>query len=283
MDAEIGGTPSRSDDIPMEAVTDEEIDELGAGLPGADERDLFCAMRFQGSADLREQAICRYIHLVPPLARKFRDYHESREDLIQVGYVGLIKAVDGFDPILGVKFITYATHCILGEIRHYLRDKSQSIRRPRWLASLNRRVSEYMESFMQANRRLPSLGEIARALNIEEDGIVEILKMKSIISLNAMEDEKGGSVALRKIKSLRYETLRLPVEDRITLMNALERLKVLEQRIVYLFFYMDLTQTQIADRMGLSHKKVSRVLNKSLQKMKAFLTMDLWPERQGKK
>jgi RNA polymerase sigma factor (sigma-70 family) len=98
-----------------------------------------------------------------------------------------------------------------------------------------------------------------------------------------MEDEKGGSVALRKIKSLRYETLRLPVEDRITLMNALERLKVLEQRIVYLFFYMDLTQTQIADRMGLSHKKVSRVLNKSLQKMKAFLTMDLWPERQGKK
>jgi len=267
------------DEIAVDAVTDEEIVEFEAGGAGAGEQELFTALRSRREASVREQAICRYLHLVPPLARKFRDFKESREDLVQVGYVGLIKAVDGFDPCQGVKFITYATHCIIGEIRHYLRDKSESIRRPRWLSSLSRRVSEYIETYMQTSRKLPSLKEIAAALNIEEDGIIEILKMKSIVSLNAMEEEKGGSIALRKIKSLRYETLRLPVEDRITLMNAVEHLKGLEQKIIYLFFYMDLTQTQIADKTGLSHKKVSRVLNKSLLKMKDFLTMDIWPDR----
>jgi len=234
--------------------------------------ELFEEFRKTGASDLREQLIREKLQIVIPIARKFRHIKENQEDLIQVGYIGLIKAVDNFDPHKGVKFITYATHCIMGEIRHYIRDKSENMKRPRWLIRLNREVAQFVETFLHENERLPSVLEISNALNIEQEGIIEILKSKYIVSLKDFAEDNPDTLMLNKIRSKRMESFRLPIEDKICLEQAIEKLKIMEKQIVYLFFYKDLTQTQIALDMGLSQKKVSRVLKKSVSKLRDIIS-----------
>lgn len=234
--------------------------------------DLFQELRKTRNQDLRAQIIRDNLHLVIPIARKFRQDNVGQEDLIQVGYIGLIKAVDNFDPDRGIKFITYATHCIMGEIRHFIRDKSDSIKKPRWLKRLSREMAAFVETFLQNEKRLPSIEEIASALNIEGDGIIEILKSKNLVNLNDFQDGTSETLMLNRIRSKQLEDFKLPIEDRIVLEQAVESLRKLEKRVIHLFFYKDLTQTQIAFNLGLSQKKVSRMLKKSLDKLRDFLT-----------
>ncbi|MCD4786270.1 MAG: sigma-70 family RNA polymerase sigma factor [Candidatus Eremiobacteraeota bacterium] len=233
--------------------------------------ELFKEFRKTRDLDLREQLIKEKLQIVIPIARKFHYTKESQEDLVQVGYIGLIKAVDNFKPEKGVKFITYATHCIMGEIRHYIRDKSESMKRPRWLIRLNREVAQFVETFLQENERLPTVLEISTALNIEQEGIIEILKSKYMVSLNDFTEDNPDTLMLNKIRSKRMESFKLPIEDNICLDQAIEKLKIMEKEIVYLFFYKDLTQTQIALDLGLSQKKVSRMLKKSILKLRDII------------
>ncbi len=232
----------------------------------------FQELRKTKSQELRAQIIRDNLHLVIPIARKFRQDNVGQEDLIQVGYIGLIKAVDNFDPDRGIKFITYATHCIMGEIRHFIRDKSDSIKKPRWLKRLSCEMAAFVETFLQHEKRLPSIDEIASALNIEGDGIIEILKSKNLVNLNDFQEGTSETLMLNKIRSKQLEDFKLPIEDRIVLEQAIESLRKLEKRVIHLFFYKDLTQTQIAFNLGLSQKKVSRMLKKSLDKLRDFLT-----------
>lgn len=234
--------------------------------------ELFEKFRETGELDLREQLIKEKLQIVIPIARKFHHTKESQEDLIQVGYIGLIKAVDNFNPYKGIKFITYATHCIMGEIRHYIRDKSESMKRPRWLIRLNREVAKFVETFLQENERLPTVLEISIALNIEQEGIIEILKSKYMVSLNDFSEDNPDTLMLNKIRSKRMKSFKLPIEDKICLEQAIEKLKFMEKEIIYLFFYKDLTQTQIALDMGLSQKKVSRMLKKSISKLRDIIS-----------
>ena len=230
--------------------------------------ELFIKYRSTHDKEIREKIITENLDLVYPISRKFHSSGESFEDLLQVGYIGLIKAVDHFEPDRGVKFSTYATHCIKGEIRHYLRDKSEIIKKPRWLKIINSQVSAFIEGFLQKNQRLPTIKEISKSLNIAEDGIFEILKSHGTISLNELSEPFENRINYYMIKSLSYETFKLPIEDRIVIENAIEKLRQIEKRIIYLFFYVDLTQTKIAQDLGLSQKKVSRMLAKTIEKLK---------------
>jgi len=235
-----------------------------------DERELFA--RGRDDPEVRNQLVCRNLGLVPPIVRKFREASSQADDLLQVGYVGLIKAVSSFDGSFQVKFSTYATHFISGEIRHYLRDKMDTIKRPRWLSGLNRKLAAFLEQFMQAEQRLPSIQEIARGINVSEEGVLELLRARNMATLTPLEQQTPeGTIAVDKIRALHYETFRLPIEDRIVVAEAIDRLKELEQNVVYMFFYHDLTQTEIARSMGLSQKKVSRVLQRALGKMREML------------
>ncbi|MCL5773202.1 MAG: sigma-70 family RNA polymerase sigma factor [Firmicutes bacterium] len=233
--------------------------------------------QYKKTADLslRDRLICLNLHLVNPIVKKFMGIKDLQEDLIQVGYVGLIKAVDSFDPDKGVKFSTYATHCVFGEVRHYIRDSVGSIKIPRWLSSINRRVGKYIENYLQKNQKLPDLEEISKDLNIDREGVIAVLKLRSTLREESLDNEEESS-ALKKIKSLYYESFKIPIEDKIALMQAVERLKDIEQKIIYLFFYKDLTQTQIAVNLGISQKKVSRMMQKSISKLKEVLTRELW-------
>jgi RNA polymerase sigma-B factor len=169
-----------------------------------------------------------------------------------------------------VKFSTFATHWVEGEIRHYLRDKAEVARKPRWILDLVKRVDRYIQQYMQENQRMPEVREISRDLNISEEGIVEIIRVKNALSMDRIEEGGSSDVEINKIKSLRVESFKLPIEEKIAVEQAIENLKMLEKKIVYLFFYYDLTQMQISDRLGISQKKVSRLLNKAVEHIKGY-------------
>lgn len=249
---------------PVEKSTSTKIDT-------SQELEKFKEYKKTRDAELREELISANLNIVYPIARKYLKKDLNLEDLIQVGYIGLIKAVDNFDPDRGVKFFTYANHCIMGEIRHYIRDSTDSIKRPRWLKKLNRQVSSFVEEYVQNNHKLPTIKKISSSLNISEEGIIEILKSGKVLSLDQVSEQRGDQIYYSRIRSVRVENFKLPIEDRIMIFQSLEKLKNIEKKIIYLFFYMDLTQTKIAKDLGLSQKKVSRVLHKTLNKIKEML------------
>ncbi len=185
-----------------------------------------------------------------------------REDAVQAGFEGLLKAAARFDPEKGVTFSTYAGHCIMGEIRHYLR-KEASYHRPGWAADLQQRVNRLVEEYLRETGEAPSISQIAGSLNIREEGVLEIMRC-GLVSLDHID--------ISKVHSIRYETFKLPVEDRIALGMAMDKLSGLQRKVVTLLFYSDMTQSQAACELGLSQRRVSRILAGALKKLKEVLS-----------
>ncbi len=249
-------------DCPDEEHTDEE-----------DDVTLFLA--FQRDRDLlaQERLVARYSRLVVSLVRKFRGRAEW-DDLLQVGYLGLMKAIAAYQVEAGNKFSTYATHCVTGELRHYLRDRTESVRRPRWLQGLSKSVGVFVEKFLQQHSRLPSVSEISEGCNVAPDGVVELLKAGSTYSLEQLQGEAGADAPqYSRIRGLREESFVLSLEDRIWVESALERLFQVERELLQMFFYRDLTQNQIATETGLSPKKVSRMIKKALSRLQGMMRL----------
>ena len=193
---------------------------------------------------------------------------ESYEDLLQVGYVGLMKAVNGYRLDSEAKFSSYAYSMIEGEIKHHLRDAAL-VKRPRWARSLHAKVSEATTRLTAELGRPPLIEEVAGEVNITPEGVSELMKLfcdTDVVSLDAGEDDE---VDVSAIKSLQYETFSLPVEDRILLEKALESLNELQRKVVYLFFYKDLCQTEIGKKLGLSQRKTSRTVASALKVLKS--------------
>lgn len=236
-----------------------------------DEVQLFEEFARTQSPELQEKIVRRYSGLVVSLVKKFKGRSEW-EDLVQVGYVGLLKAVGAYKPSTGNRFSTYASHCVMGELRHYLRDRTEVVRRPRWLQSISRQVGSYVEKFLHEQQRLPTVGEISEGCNLAREGVVEVLKAGSAVSLEQMQTDAGG-VQMQRIRSLREESFVLRLEDRIWLDNALDRLVAAEREIVRLFFFRDLNQNQIAGLTGLSPKRVSRVMRKALDRLGSLMRL----------
>ena len=184
------------------------------------------------------------------------------EDVIQSGYEGLLKALGRFDPGRGVLFSTYAAHCIMGEIRHYMR-KEASYVCPGAVAQLKGRINRMIDDYIKKNGEAPSLSQIAESVNVCEEGVIQAMRA-GLISLEEIE--------LHKIHIRKYESFCLPIEDRIALEQALAKLTELQQRVIYLLFYKDLTQTEAADDLGISQRSVSRVMRKSLKLLSRILS-----------
>ena len=193
---------------------------------------------------------------------------ESFEDLLQVGYVGMMKAINGYRLDSEAKFSSYAYSMIEGEIKHHLRDTAL-VKRPRWARSLHAKVSEATSRLTTELGRPPLLEEVASEVNITPEGVSELIKLfcdTDVMSLDAGDDEE---VDVSAIKSLRYETFSLPMEDRIVLNQALESLTELQRKVVYLFFYKDLCQTEIGKKLGLSQRKTSRTVASAVKVLKS--------------
>ena len=191
---------------------------------------------------------------------------ESYEDLLQVGYVGLTKAIQGYEAREGARFASYAYAMIDGEIRRHHRD-SGILKRPRWARSLYSQISDATARLEGKLGRPPSVEEISEEANVTPEGIREVMKLFHETDAAFLEEEPD----LSAIRSLRHESFALPVEDRIVLEHALDTLSELQQRVIYLFFYKDLTQTEIGKSLGMSQRKVSRTIAAATKTLRGFL------------
>ena len=191
---------------------------------------------------------------------------EPYEDLLQVGYVGLIKAVNGYETGSKARFSSYAYSRVDGELQHHLRDTAL-MKKPRWARSLYAKISEVTTRLTSELGRPPRIEEIAREVNVAPEGVVEVMKLFSDTSVCSLDEERGGEEGpdLSAIKSLQYESFSLPIEDRIVLEQALESLSKLQGKVVYLFFYKDLSQTEIGKQLGLPQRKISDIIASSIK------------------
>lgn len=202
---------------------------------------------------------------------------ETYEDLLQVGCIGLIRAIERFDLSKGHAFSSFAIPYIRGEIQHYLRDKSPSVRVPRQWLTLQRQSLKVIQQLQLELKRTPTDAEIAEALGIalEEWNEVKLAnRNRSLLSLDApVQDEEDGATCLGElVPDSRYRSFQLAQEDQIRLQQALGKLEEGTRKVLEFVFLYDLTQKETAERLGISSVTVSRRVKKglsSLQKMMA--------------
>lgn len=233
-------------------------------------RELFRRFKQEGDAEARDQLIVNHINLVRFLASKFKNRGESLEDLIQVGTIGLIKAIDRFDPERGLEFTTYATPTIMGEIKRHFRDKGWSVRVPRRLQELSAKVNQATDELTNQLQRSPSVAEIADHLGASVDEVLEAMESSSAYSSVPLEG--GGSGEDDESPSIidHYATEDPDLaasDDRIVLEQAIADFSPREQEIIKMRFEQGLTQVEIADREGISQVQVSRLLRRALRRL----------------
>ena len=228
------------------------------------------------SEKITDDQIIKYQPLVKSIAYKFINSGEPLKDLEQLGYIGLINALNLYNQDKGAKFETYATWLITGEIRHYIRDKCFIIKIPRWMKDLNKNIDEFILEYKKENNQAPSLLEISNKLNIAEEGVKEILKARNAVQIVSIDQEPRKCNPniypnLHTIKSKHYEDFKLPIEDVIALRTAFSELKKTQQKVIYYIFVKDLVQTKIAKKLGISQRKVSRIKKSALKELKESL------------
>ena len=233
-------------------------------------RELFRLYKEKGDEEARDQLIVSHLNLVRFLASKFKNRGEPLDDLVQVGTIGLIKAIDRFDPERGLEFTTYATPTILGEIKRHFRDKGWSIRVPRRLQELSAKVNQATEELTVELQRSPSVEEIAAKLGVSAEEILEAMESSGAytsVSLEAggtSEDDEAPAL-IDRLGSV-DEDLDAS-DDRMVIDDAIRDFSPREQEIVRMRFIDGLTQVEIAKRLGVSQVQVSRLLRRTLRKI----------------
>ncbi len=192
----------------------------------------------------------------------------NNEDLIQVGSLGLIKAIEAFKPQYNTKFKTYATYFIKGEIKHYLRDKAGIIKAPRELQELVSKISTTIDNLCQKGIENPSAEEIASELDVDVEKVERVLnidKYRTVISLDQyLKGEDEDFSLLDKIPAGDYEELMSSYENKIMLEDAIKKLPEELKQIIELSYYEDNSQREISEKLHLSQMQVSRRIKKAL-------------------
>jgi len=249
------------------------------------ENDKILLRRYHEEGDLqaREQLIEQYMSLVRSLARRYANRGEQFDDLVQIGSIGLIKAIDRFDVDRGVELTTYATPNIIGEIKRHFRDRGWAVRVPRGLQELNVRLSKLVEQLTVQLSRSPTVPELAKAAGVEEEEVLEALesgRAYSSLSLSSGGTTEDGE-ELDPLESLgEIEHAYEVSEDRAVLAPGFRVLDERERTILHLRFFEGLTQSQIAQQVGISQMHVSRLIRRALEKIRDEINADeLDPDR----
>jgi RNA polymerase sigma-B factor len=250
---------------------------------GENDKALLRRYHEEGDLQAREQLIEQYMSLVRSLARRYSYRGEQLDDLVQIGSIGLIKAIDRFDLERGVELTTYATPNIIGEIKRHFRDRGWAVRVPRGLQELNVQLSKIVEQLTVQLSRSPTIPELAKAAGVEEEEVLEALesgRAYSSLSLSTGGATEDGE-DLDPLESLgeiehQYEVS----EDRAVLAPGFKVLDERERQILHLRFFEGLTQSQIAQQVGISQMHVSRLIRRALEKIRDEITADeLGPNR----
>ena len=205
--------------------------------------------------ELKDLILVTYSGLVERTARKFSGI-EAFEDLVQVGYIGLLNALSKYDPAAGVRFNTYATYLVAGEIKHYLRDKNQTIRQPAWLQELRHKVNKASAGLQTELGRAATEREIADQIGVSETSVHEVIMTQDLLrvgSLDSMQNaEEDTESEIDKIDAAQFSPEQLSVEDRVVLEEAMSQLRTLEQQVLTMFHFEAMNQTEIAHKLEIS-------------------------------
>jgi RNA polymerase sigma-B factor len=232
-------------------------------------------------ADARDELVRLHTPLARYLARRFQGRGEPLEDLTQVAMIGLLKAIDRFDVTREIRFTTYATATIAGELKRHFRDKAWSVRVPRRLQETALRVSRVVGELSQELGRSPTVAEVAARTQLSDEEVIDGLdavQAYSAQSLDAPSDEDGTSSAERLGTE---DDLLETMEGWASVAPALRALPARERRILYLRFYQGQTQTQIAESLDISQMHVSRLLARTLRRLREAVGETDEPEDDG--
>ena len=233
-------------------------------------RELFRRFKEEGDMDAREKLVMSHLNLVRFIANKLKNRGEPIDDLIQVGYLGLLKAIDRFDPSRGLEFTTFATPTIMGEIKRHFRDKGWSVRVPRRLQELSAKVNQATDTLTSQLQRSPTIAEIADYLDATVDEVLEAMESSSAYSSVSLEAPSGADDDDTPSVIDRYATEDSDLaftDDRIIIEEALASFSPRERDVIEMRFLKGMTQIEIAEKLGISQVQVSRLLRRTLKKI----------------
>ncbi|HVO53828.1 MAG TPA: SigB/SigF/SigG family RNA polymerase sigma factor [Solirubrobacterales bacterium] len=246
-----------------------EADLHAEGLAG--ERELWRRFEAERSPAIREELVRRYLPFAKNLALRYRGASESFDDLFQVASLGLVNAIDRFDPSRGTPFAAFASPTILGELKRHFRDRVWTVRVPRGLHDRMAEVDKAISELTVKLQRSPSVGEIAERLELDPTDVLEVLEAshnRRPLSLDrpvGNDDEESTAAEWIGDEDQGYEL----VEDKLALEEVLPHLDERERTVLKLRFVDDLTQSQIAEQIGHSQMHVSRILRRALDRIRA--------------
>lgn len=224
---------------------------------------------------VREKLVFLHMNLVRYLASRFLNKGESYDDLVQVGSLGLIKAIDRYNPARGVEFTTYAIPTILGEIKRYFRDKGWAIKVPRRLQELSRDIKKAKEKLLSKLKRSPTTAEIACFTDLSEDQIMEAQEssnMYNLISLNNETEFLDRKSSIQLLDCLGRNDIEIEnIENQVLLKKAMAKLTEKERKILHLRFFENMPQTTISQTLSVSQMHISRMLQRILGKLKKYI------------
>ncbi len=250
---------------------------LELGHARTDNRNLFLRWQRDGDQRARAELVERFLPLARNLARRYAGAREPFEDLLQVASLGLVKAIDRFDVDRGAAFSSFAVPTILGELKRYFRDLGWSVHVPRGAQEQALKVQEAQERLTSRTGRPPTVHELAEYLELEVENVLDALETAAAhhsASLDApredRDDESGSLVDVFGQEDRRYEL----VEETTTISVAARELTPRERRVLALRFAGDMTQTQIAQEIGVSQMQVSRILRRALTQLRELTQAD---------
>jgi RNA polymerase sigma-B factor len=239
-----------------------------------EERLLFTGLRATGTAELREQAVQRYLPLARSLALRYRHTQEPIDDLVQIASLGLVKAIDRWDPDRGTRFASYAVPTILGELRRHFRDCTWLVKPPRSMQELALQVIRLRERLWSAQGREPTVNELATALDRESEAIVEALAAANgqhALSLDTPTADGTESTTHLDLLGEPDDAL-ASVHDRLLADDLVKTLDSRARDVLRMRFELDMRQREIAERVGVSQMHVSRILRDALDRLHRHAT-----------
>lgn len=224
--------------------------------------------------NVREKIIVSYKPLIEYIAKKMAYNKDDLDDLIQIATIALLRSLDRYNPARDVDFASFASPNIIGEIKHYYRDKGNLIKIPRRIQETYNKVKIFIKTFHQANERTPTISEIATILEISEEHIIEVLEtiqLTSIVSLDSpiYSDnyaENNDKLSLINSLGISMKEDKAIIED--NLKEALNQLNERQKHIIFLKFFEGYSQREIAEKIHLSQMHVSRLLSDAIEELK---------------
>ena len=239
---------------------------------GESPSELARAYRSGGDLAARDRLVELFMPLVRALARRYSNRGERFEDLVQVGAIGLIEAIDRFDPERSNDFAGFAAPTIAGAIKHHLRDRATVVRIPRRLAELTWTMRPHRESLTRLLSRSPTCSELAREMGISERDVLEAIVTEHVRTPLAWSTRSDASA--NSEPALTVDGAYASSDDRLTVMAGLRALTMRERRIIHLYFFAGLSQAEVAEHVGLSQVQVSRLIRASIERMRAALGVE---------